>query len=190
MIFEKEMMVVLHIGRSGWHSPGQLCLHFHDSAGTVNITVCAMNTCTSQRTSHFLNITFDIKYVDLDKITWLTEWCNWTCWRATAKTKVLLIQECKLWVQFLSYCCFCTSESGAWHTDTPQIFAQWMKCAVLETESTVISWTTKKIKHFPIVPYVFVKKTNHTKIFHYSVTKTKQWGHRYRSVQEVSVIKT
>lgn len=103
MIFEKEMMVVVNIGRSGWQSPGQLCLPFHDSAGTVNITVCAMNTSTSQRTSHFLNITFDIKYVDLDRITWLTEWYNSTCWRATAITKVLPIQECKLWVQFLSY---------------------------------------------------------------------------------------
>ena len=29
------------------------CLHFHDSAGTVNTTVRAMNTSTSQRTSHF-----------------------------------------------------------------------------------------------------------------------------------------
>ena len=59
-----------------------------------------------QGTSRFLNITFDIKYIDLDKITWLTEWCNSTCWWATAITKVLLIQECKLWVQFLSYCTY------------------------------------------------------------------------------------
>ena len=123
----------------------------------------------TQRTSHFLNITFDIKYIDLDKITWLTEWCNSTCWWATAITKVLLIQECLS--SECSFCLtytaltFCTSDSGAWHTDTPRIFAQWMKCAMLETESTVISWTTKKIKHFPIVPYVFVKKKQTTPKF-------------------------
>lgn len=159
---KREMMVVLNISRSGWHSPGQLRLHFHDSAGTVNITVCAMNTSTSQRMSYFKNITVDVKYIDLDKITWLTEWCNSTCWRATAITKVLLIQECKLWVQFLFYLLLFLHfwEQCLTYKDTPWIFAQWMKCVTLETESTVISWTTQKIKLFPIVPYnVFVKKT-------------------------------
>lgn len=121
-----------------------LTIHLDNSVYTFMIQLAQWTsqfvpwTQAHPKECHILkNITVDVKYIDLDKITWLTEWCNSTCWRATAITKSSWFRNVSSECSFcFTYSCFCTSESSAWHTkDTPWIFAQWMKCVTLKLKA-------------------------------------------------------